>query len=194
MTRYKWDYSQFVKTPIGYWDDPKNHRSFMDNLAKKWNIKDQQGWYDVTAVKVKESGGFSLVQKCGSLVKLLSSVYPEYQARINNQSAVHFVKPKQSFGFTKWTADWSLITYYSLVDYTTCSSIIYHWEPSKFVRVPSKFWTHFTNQRSFMDQIATQLSIFPLSPFLSLFLILQILWIGMEYHYSNFMHSEEEDY
>ncbi len=51
----------------------------MENLAKRLNIRDQEGWYSLTLNTLKQNGGYGLLQKYnGSPSKLLTNVYPEY--------------------------------------------------------------------------------------------------------------------
>ncbi len=74
----EWDFSKF-NNPQGYWDNSANQRCFLDELAKKLNITDQQGWYNITAHKLLRHGGGTLLAKFGnSPSKLVSSVYHEH--------------------------------------------------------------------------------------------------------------------
>ncbi len=78
---YKWDLSKFSCVPRGYWNHIENQRHFMDALATKLNIKDQEGWYSLTTKTMKSHGGHGLlhVKYNGSVTKLLTTVYPEYR-------------------------------------------------------------------------------------------------------------------
>jgi hypothetical protein len=73
-------------------NDIKEHKKFMDWAANQLNIKDMEGWYNVTrTVTYKNNktvifqdltnlGGASLLGKHNySRIRLLSSVYPEYE-------------------------------------------------------------------------------------------------------------------
>ncbi len=57
-----------------------HQRAFMDDLAKKLNITNQDGWYNIKSHTVHEYGGGGLLlnKYNNSLTKLLASVYPEY--------------------------------------------------------------------------------------------------------------------
>jgi hypothetical protein len=81
----------FARCPREYWADKKNHRKFLEYLAKELNIKDKNDWYKVGQKVVKHSfntyykeinkyGGLSLLVKeyGGSPSKLITSCYPEY--------------------------------------------------------------------------------------------------------------------
>ncbi len=52
----------------------------MKELAKKLQIKDQEGWYHVTESTLREHGAKSLLEKYNhSPSKLLATVFPQYQ-------------------------------------------------------------------------------------------------------------------
>ncbi len=90
FSRYTWDLSKFRThvhryEPVfyhhcrNYWTSVSNQRTFMDNLAKKLNIKDHEGWFKVSNAVVAENGGNSLLVKFkGSFSKILQHVYPQY--------------------------------------------------------------------------------------------------------------------
>ncbi len=66
--------------PRGYWSDTFHQRAFMNELAEKLNITDQEGWYKVTTKSFLQHGGMGLLEKYNnSPSKLLSTVYPEYK-------------------------------------------------------------------------------------------------------------------
>jgi hypothetical protein len=45
--------------PHGYWKDKANQKSFFDQLAIKWNIKNPEDWNKFTTKDVlREGGGF----------------------------------------------------------------------------------------------------------------------------------------
>ncbi len=76
---HNWDLTKFRKMPQKYWDDKRNQRSFMDQLAKKLNIVDQDGWYQITKKALLLHGGGGLVRKySGSPALILRAIYPEY--------------------------------------------------------------------------------------------------------------------
>ncbi len=54
-------------------------RLFMDELVKKLNIENGEGWLKITSKTIKQHGGLYLLHKYdGSPKKLLSAIYPEY--------------------------------------------------------------------------------------------------------------------
>ncbi len=86
LSRYTWDIFQlYHNAPRKYWHNLSNQRSFMDNLAKKLNITDHQGWYQVTSTVLQHHGGKGLLAHYDfSPSKLLKSVYPEYPKCISS--------------------------------------------------------------------------------------------------------------
>ncbi len=55
-----------------------NQRAFLDELAKKLNVRTIDGWYSVATTAVVEHGGSGLITKYKSMKTLLQTVYPEY--------------------------------------------------------------------------------------------------------------------
>ncbi len=51
----------------------------MESLAKKLNIVTQDDWYTITPHDIKQHGGVSLTKRYASLLRLMSTVFPEYQ-------------------------------------------------------------------------------------------------------------------
>ncbi len=119
---------------------PSNQRSFLETLAKKLNITDQEGWKTVTHKTLKENGGESLLYVFNnSLGKLFRSVYPEYP--------IHF-----SFAHQHFTSLQLLSTVYIS---------IYHWINSDRIQTyrSHSYWKSSSNQKNFMDDLAEKLNI-----------------------------------
>ncbi len=58
----------------------------MDNLAKKLNITNQMGWYNITYQQLMNNGANRLLQRNKrSPSKLLAAVYPEYPILFPNE-------------------------------------------------------------------------------------------------------------
>ncbi len=69
--------------PLSVWHDITYQRNFMEQLAKKLQITKPEDWYKLTKTILRDHGGSSLSLKYnGSIMKLLSSVYPEYHCII----------------------------------------------------------------------------------------------------------------
>ncbi len=104
LSIYKWDLywakrvvstNQRADVPYSrHWNSVSNQRAFLDELARKLNITDQEGWYKVTTTMLKEYGGAGLLTKYSTqkkqssssasspMINLLSTVYPEYHYRV----------------------------------------------------------------------------------------------------------------
>ncbi len=77
---YNWDISKFTSVPTRYWNVVSNQRAFMDDLAKKLDIKEVGGWLHVNTLDIQENGGSRLLMKYnGSLGTILGTLYPEYK-------------------------------------------------------------------------------------------------------------------
>ncbi len=73
--------------PKGYWSYPVQ-RSFMDELAKKLKITEQDSWYNIKWSTLIQNGAGTLLTKYnGSTFKLLKSVYPEYHINFDTYSS-----------------------------------------------------------------------------------------------------------
>lgn len=70
---------RFVKVPLGYWKDERNHRLFFDHLAKHLQLNNWEDWYKVHLKEVKEYGGGGLLREYykDSLPAALRKIYPE---------------------------------------------------------------------------------------------------------------------
>jgi hypothetical protein len=45
---YEWLPWKFTVAPMGYWENPENHRKFLHWAGKLLGVKDMSGWYKVT--------------------------------------------------------------------------------------------------------------------------------------------------
>ncbi len=71
LVRYDWDTSKFP------WEDLSSQRKFMDELSSELRFSNRA---EFTSTMIKQHGGSELLRKYGgSVEKLLSSIYPEYQ-------------------------------------------------------------------------------------------------------------------
>ncbi len=66
--------------PRNHWKSISNQRKFLDELAKKLNITNINGWYTITKTVLLRhgAGGLLDVRYNNSPSKLLTTVYPEY--------------------------------------------------------------------------------------------------------------------
>lgn len=69
--------------PAGHWKDPKNQKSFFDEVGKEIGIKHWEEWYNVKTSTLQEYG-ITLVSDYfgGSVSKALMHLYPEYDWKI----------------------------------------------------------------------------------------------------------------
>ncbi len=83
---YNWDLTKFSAVPSGYWDSLPNQRTFLDDIAKKLNIKSESDWYQVRRNTLFEHGACGLLvhKYGGSRIKMLQTVYPEYPSHLSD--------------------------------------------------------------------------------------------------------------
>lgn len=66
------------RLPKSHWEDKRNQRAFLEELASKLNVTTKEGWRGVTTAEVERFGGVGLLARHGrSLLNALESVYPE---------------------------------------------------------------------------------------------------------------------
>ncbi len=91
-------YAQFP----GYWKQLKHQRLFLDNLAKKLNIKDPKDWYFVSTRQVHALGGHGLLNYYkGSLIQALQANYHGHWSTWRFSSPHNAVKGKAKFSKTQ---------------------------------------------------------------------------------------------
>lgn len=57
----------------------RNHRAFLDSIAKDLGVKNFEDWYGVTREEIATRGGTTLLQQYGdSVYELISKIYPEF--------------------------------------------------------------------------------------------------------------------
>lgn len=60
----------------GFWNSVENQRLFLENLQKKFGIKDPQDWGKIVIEDFRKSGGDRLLANYGySIYSVLKSVY-----------------------------------------------------------------------------------------------------------------------
>jgi hypothetical protein len=91
---YNWIPSKFNSVPRNHWSSIANQRQYFDNLAKELGIFQPEDWYHVTKDVVARRNGSGLLRLYGdSLIKALTTVYPEYNLKLWK-----FAQPHQEYG------------------------------------------------------------------------------------------------
>ena len=73
-----WKFWEFETVNKGVWDDLDNQREFLHWVAEKLSIREKKDWYSIKTEDINKLGGSTLLSKYkGSLLKLLSSVFPQ---------------------------------------------------------------------------------------------------------------------
>ena len=76
---HNWEVSKFSNPSESYWADKKIQREFFDKLAKKFEIKEWEDWYQIKASDVVKNGGTTIVSiHGGSVFRALMNIYPEH--------------------------------------------------------------------------------------------------------------------
>jgi len=182
-----WEVWRFEQVPKGYWDELKNQRIFFDSIAKKLNVVKSEEWYKVSREYVRHNGGASLLVNYynGSLIKALSTVYPErewkyekvprgYWEDLENQKE-YFEMLSSKLGIKKLD-DWYTLRAedvfkiggYALINEKYGGSLVkallavfpeYNWQIWKFDKVPKGYWEVKENQKKYFDLLASELQL-----------------------------------
>jgi hypothetical protein len=76
---HPWLFKTGTMVSIGYWDDPKNQREYLDWLGGHLGVRELEDWYQIKVSDVAKNGGVSLLSRHGdSLIKLLSAIYNDH--------------------------------------------------------------------------------------------------------------------
>jgi hypothetical protein len=177
----------FTRVPIGFWNDPKQQKRFMDWIAKKFQVNFPEDWCKVRKVDIENHGGRGLLLLYdNSILEILSSIYPEvgtivryceadrdYWNRVENRME-YLQWIAESFGI-KFLEDWYEITAErirkmggkQLMDIhsnsihkllqSTCFEV--EWQPWRFVQTNFGRWGTMENQRKFLDWLGSKIGI-----------------------------------
>jgi len=75
----KW-FKNISKVPKGHWTLKENQRTFMDNIARLYNLKNPRDWGRITVDDIKKCEGSSVLEYYDfSLFNALQGVYPEIE-------------------------------------------------------------------------------------------------------------------
>ncbi len=128
----------------------------MDEIAKKLNITNHEGWYKATFKMLKTHGATGLLSKYkDSPSLLLTTVYPEYQERLDICS-----DPFSSFSLGNDSCKEKELngSLQAVKNLLKPSLFRYNWDYSKFTQVPRGYWEVLSNQRALLHDIAQKLS------------------------------------
>ena len=187
---FAWDPLKFAKAPQKYWKSLANQRKFMEEVRVKIGIPsgEYESWYKVSNRGLIDLGvGPLLNENGGSLVKLLSKVYPEFKwdpLKFSQAPRDHWTSldNQRSFmdglgrklGFKENDlSEWYKASYRMIADngggrllaqYDNSLILLlsalypdFEWNASMFAKVPQNFWDSVVNQRAFVDDLGTQL-------------------------------------
>lgn len=72
-----WDKQMWIDRRKGYWKLKQNQRNFLEKVALKFNVKNEQDWHRIGTRDIIAEGGAALLARYGnSLMRSLKSVFP----------------------------------------------------------------------------------------------------------------------
>jgi len=135
-----------VTLDTGSWKTLAEQRTFLDDIAKKYNITDHQEWYNISRDKIRQNGGHELLKLHKySLGKLVTSIYPEYEWDIdkfrNTTNRSHPISKNIAASVVKSRLSREPIVRSST---STQKKKYHHWG----------YWKDIDNQRQFLSNLA----------------------------------------
>jgi len=175
----QWDPSKFERISFNFFSDPKNQKLFLEEAAKKLDLKNITDWKNVTTSQImKIKGAKSLLHYYGgSLKKALISVYPEIVwtfslrgqwEQIENQKL--FLDRLAEDLSLKSEEDWEKVSIKTLKEKggsrllqfydgslrkalkAIYPSVNWKWKE----RTPNKYWNNIQNHRNFLEKYAQE--------------------------------------
>ena len=83
---FQWQVWRYQVVPRGYWDKDDNIISYIQWLADKLNIREQDDWYLVTVDQIDFLNGSFVRRKHGNFISLLAKYFPKYQWSITHKN------------------------------------------------------------------------------------------------------------
>eukprot|EP01114_Cavostelium_apophysatum_P003467 TRINITY_DN1335_c0_g4_i6.p1 TRINITY_DN1335_c0_g4~~TRINITY_DN1335_c0_g4_i6.p1 ORF type:complete len:879 (-),score=171.48 TRINITY_DN1335_c0_g4_i6:765-3401(-) len=181
----KWRPWLFPVVPLGFWNDVKNRKDFMDDLAQKLNFTKWEDWYRVRHQDIVDNGGAAIMRYYSSISELVATIYPEnpwrmwdfeqtpkgYWADTANQRKF-FDEMAKAFNISS-EDDWYNVSTKDITSFGGSTILISayggslsktlmtvypekNWHPWKFTNLKN-YWTNAENQRTFCDLLAKHL-------------------------------------
>jgi hypothetical protein len=184
---FQWHPWLFKHSQKQFWKKGSNQRECTSWMEKELHINTQEDWYKVTPQQLKESGVYELlVTQNQSVIKMLSSLYPQY--KWYSWLFTHIPKPKLYWKkqstqrkYLDWLAEELGIElsydFYSVSGRTVCKyfgygimeanshSMVrllksaypeYEWCAWLLPNSPKNFWDSKENQREFLDWFCSE--------------------------------------
>lgn len=79
---HEWHMWRFFRAPRMFWHSADNQRKFMGWLEESLGFQSKEDWYKIQVKDIESRGGKQLVERYGSVLELVRSVYPEHDWQI----------------------------------------------------------------------------------------------------------------
>lgn len=185
---HDWCIHKRKQRPNGYWKEKKNHRQYLDIIAKKFDIKEPSDWKNITLSDLYENGASSLFRYYPSFYDALVKNYPEmkwdvfevrkitprsyFKIEANQRKFLDEIIQKENLSSPEDLVPIPLNTikkyggYGLLLQYNNDWIKVlrsnypeYNFESSKLRITPSEYWDSIENQREFLDSLWNELNI-----------------------------------
>ncbi len=185
---YDWKEWCFHCCPRAFWHDPKNHRRYMDWLAKELGITSPEGWYHVTNRDfATHKGGAFLLWYQSTISRAIMHHYPDFpwQEWLFDKTPKGFWRTMENRRrYMNWLGEklgitdreqWYHVTrrefqkyhgiqFLKLYDGSPPAAIQdcfpdYPWQEWLFSRVPAGFWKKAENRKRYMVWLGKKLGL-----------------------------------
>lgn len=182
----EWHEWLFETAPSRFWKDRRNHRRYLDWLAKQLDIRRHEDWYRVTnADFANHAGGAFLLEYASTVSRALITCFPEndlkewlfdtcprdfWRSRANRRRYLRWLA--EQLGYRR-PSDWYGLTYEILKQHhgqglarsfsDSMMAIVTElyprrvWHEWLFARVPDGFWKKPKNRRAYLDWLGKKL-------------------------------------
>eukprot|EP01114_Cavostelium_apophysatum_P012589 TRINITY_DN2854_c0_g1_i1.p1 TRINITY_DN2854_c0_g1~~TRINITY_DN2854_c0_g1_i1.p1 ORF type:complete len:464 (+),score=89.13 TRINITY_DN2854_c0_g1_i1:116-1507(+) len=184
---HDWKIWRFSPVESGFWIDKRNQRAFFDDLGKQLGMKTWEDWYQIKTTDVQLHGRGLLNHYGNSLVKAITTIFPEHQWKIwkfekitegfwqNRDHQRDFLADLAKFhNFNSWE-DWYRVTNQMIRVHGGASLLIlyggsamkaimsvfpeHHWKLWKFSNAPDGYWDDVNNAREVIECVSKELNI-----------------------------------
>eukprot|EP01114_Cavostelium_apophysatum_P017295 TRINITY_DN5106_c0_g1_i2.p1 TRINITY_DN5106_c0_g1~~TRINITY_DN5106_c0_g1_i2.p1 ORF type:complete len:690 (-),score=185.35 TRINITY_DN5106_c0_g1_i2:125-2194(-) len=94
----EWTVHRFKHLPHNYWESKDNQRTFIEEIAKRLDVKHWEEWYTIKVSDFVECGGAGILNHYGgSLLKALAAVYPSHPWRMDRVFSDQFLASRSNF-------------------------------------------------------------------------------------------------
>jgi len=185
---HDWKEWLFVSCPRSFWDNPRNHKRYMQWLAEKCGVTKPEDWYRITNQDFRRNkGGAFLLHYDSTISRAVKAYLPRYRWKewLFDKTPKGFWNDRSNrIRYMKWLGkqlgyrkleDWygitredfegnsgnQLIKFYKGAPSAAVQDCFpdHDWQEWRFARVPIGFWQKKANRERYLQWLARRLKI-----------------------------------